>query len=61
MKRSKRKCIFLQLIVETNLKEFEREGYDLFNEAIELKKNLLLLKNQNNLFEYCNLFGICYL
>ncbi len=37
-KEAKESAYFLRLIIETNPKEFGKEGFYLFNEAIELKK-----------------------
>ncbi len=47
-KEAKESAYFLRLIVETNDKEFEKEGLELFNEAVELKKILssILIKSE---------------
>jgi four helix bundle protein len=37
-KESKESAFFLRLIYETNVKEFEKEGQELQDEAIQLKK-----------------------
>jgi len=39
-KEAKESAFFLRLIYETNSKEYESEGVELFNEAIQLKKIL---------------------
>lgn len=48
-KEAKESAYWMRLIIETNDKEYEIEGKELFNEAIELKKifSKILLKNSN--------------
>jgi four helix bundle protein len=41
-KEGKESAYWLRLIVETNIEKYEQEGMKLFNEATELKKDILL-------------------
>tara|TARA_B100000315_G_scaffold140130_1_gene129220 strand:+ start:408 stop:572 length:165 start_codon:yes stop_codon:yes gene_type:complete len=47
-KEAKESAYWLRLIKETNLKDFENEASNLFNEAVELKKILssILVKSK---------------
>ncbi|OPZ99647.1 MAG: hypothetical protein BWY70_00913 [Bacteroidetes bacterium ADurb.Bin408] len=48
-KEAKESAYFLKLIYETNPKEFEKEGIELYNDAVQLKKYChQLLKSQNS-------------
>lgn len=47
-KEAKETAYWLQLIVETNTNQFEKEGKFIFDEAIQLKKILCTILQNNN-------------